>query len=754
MSVDPRARAARPPATRRASALRAVAVAIAYLAFAALPCTAAAGTYWWSGTPTAGSNGFAFTSADQPWWNPWGGHCESRGATIPAGNPCVFTWTVPAGLDARGGSISGTYKQANPAFEQRNVVECNGTTTLQGTAAVQSFTRSWPDMCGYLNLWLLTPSAATAVSAGSQYFTADSFGIELVDPTNPTIGIVSVPSGWRAPADACIRSALADSGSGLVAATATHVESGATLDSASWASASIVTGVTSAERSACVGARGTGVHTIRISAADRSGNGATRDQQVAVDASAPSIRPLTIDGEVVVDGFVVRGSRAGYRPAIEVGASDPHAGVAAVELRLDGAPVPLVDGAWHPDADLALGRHVLTVRATDAVGNAAASTTTIDVVDDVAPAFTIDAPGASGGNEPVLDLTARDDRSGIDPASWTVLVDGEVLAIGSATNRLLAPVGSLVDGPHEIRIRVADAAGNVATTDLTYLADSGDDLPELGAPTGMRVVRSPQRVEEGGNYRVVAIAARAGRPVDGTFELRSGDRVLASGSSTPTGVVDLAARIDVAAPLHLHAPAGSGIDAARITYEFVEAPPAVDPDPAPDGGGARPQLPGGTTTIVQLHPALGLPGAAAGAVAGGGPPRDVVYYVDGIAYWNGLPLAESGAPMDRTPPTWRLTLRAERAGSVRRAGRIALRLWTSELSVLTIEPAGAPRRVSANPRRTLRTIHVRYGARSALGRRIQRARPGSIVPVRMRVVATDRNENRSRPRWVTIRVRV
>jgi hypothetical protein len=61
---------------------------------------------------------------------------------------------------------------------------------------------------------------------------------------------------------------------------------------------------------------------------------------------------------------------------------------------------------------------------------------------------------------------------------------------------------------------------------------------------------------------------------------------------------------------------------------------------------------------------------------------------------------------------------------------------------------------SHKPNRKLRTIHVRIDCRRVLGRRIQAARPGSTVVVRMRVVVTDKHENATAPRTMTLRVKV
>jgi hypothetical protein len=130
-----------------------------------------------------------------------------------------------------------------------------------------------------------------------------------------------------------------------------------------------------------------------------------------------------------------------------------------------------------------------------------------------------------------------------------------------------------------------------------------------------------------------------------------------------------------------------------------------------------------------------------------------VYYVGNVPYWNGLPLAESGAPLDRVAPTWKLTLVQHRAGTVRRMRRIAFRVWTSEMAVMSFTPTGSVRRTTISPRRQRRTAFITIARGSKLDRRIRAARPGAIVRVRIRVVATDKNENRSFPKTMTFRVR-
>lgn len=729
-----------------------------------VPSIAAAGSYHWSGTPAAGTNGFSWSSADQPYWNPWStGRCESRGTTIAAGNPCILAWHVPAGLDAKSGSISGTYKQANPNFEQHNVVECNGTTVLQGTATERAFSRAWPDMCSYLSITLKTPTVATSVSAASQFFDATNLTVDLEDPSVPSLNILSGHEGWKGPGGACIRYGFADSGSGINAVSLTNVSTGQLIDAPSYATGAIVTGVVQTDRSPCMAAPGTGAYVIRVAAVDKSGNGTHHDVVVSFDTTAPALGVPTADGSEIQDGRAFRGSRDEYRPAFTVAASDANSGLASVQMIVDGAVVANA-ASWTPSSNLAPGTHTITIRAVDAVGNQSTVSRTFTVVDDVVPAISVASPAAAGGSEPVLDVSATDDSSGVAPATWTVLVNGVTLVATSATARLQVDVGYLVDGTHELLVTVADHAGNTATERRSYTVDSGEVQPP--SLSGLFVLQAPDRVAEGSRHQIRAIAVQDGRPVSGRFELHAGDAVLASADAARSGIITLDVTIGVAGPLRLIPPQDSKLDPVDLRYEFV--PTVVDPCiAAPLSTGCSDSTTSttttNTTTIIHVPgPAASAPPAAAGGGAAQPRPAEMlspypsnaIYYINGKPFWNGLPLAESGAPNDRTPPRWRLSVRAERAGSVKRSSRLALRLWTSEMTVLAIQPRGAARRVSVNPRRKLRTIHVRIDRRSVLGRRIASARPGTKLRVSLRITATDKNENRAKPKWVHLRIRV
>ena len=953
-----------------------------------LPRTAHAGSYWWNGTPSAGSNGFSWEQSGG--YSAWSGgnRCESAPAAIPTSGYCNLRWTVPANLDALAGSIGGSYRHNNANFEQRNIVEGAGTTTLQGDATVRGYTRQWPDMGGWLAIQLINTGAPQTVSGGTQWFDASSFSINLVDPHAPVLNILAGHGGWHGAGGACIRYGHADAGSGINAVHLANVSTGEYHDAPSFASAAITTGVHQTDRTICVGPPGTGTYTFRAAVSDKSGNYAEDLFSVAFDVTAPTVSEITSGGTVVANGRTWRGSTApGYSPTFRIDHADAHSGVASVQTFLDGAHV--ANAAQYTAANLAAGAHSIRFRVVDAMGNETNVTRTFAVVDDVAPTLTVASPGAGGGTEPVLDAGATDDRSGIDASTWAVTVDGAPLVATTTTTRLHAAIGALVDGAHVIVVTIRDGSGNVTTRTIDYAAESGDDIPNPTCMTCVftwRVPTADTEVHEGEELRIGAVLARHGRPVSGTVEIRSGDATLASQPIAPSGAVDIPVRIMVPGPLTIVPPVGSGLAPVEFTYRFIadRTPPelavaspgasggnspvldvratdvqsgidastwTVLVDGAPlvassatarlqaqvgylvdgrhtivvsvadtrgnrasteltydaDGGDDIPNptsmtgifvysAPTATTRVehgtaitvgamfikhgrpvagraelrttsatltgadisstggaelratiqaagpLVLHgptgvglepvsiqyayvaqaqpPATTTPdctatpkpagcttgdgggggndggnggdgsGGSGGAGGAGGAngsngtngtngqpgaannlalppgctvsnhgacPRNIVYYltVDGrqVPFWNGLPLSESGAALDTVAPQWRLQLVQQRAGAVRRTCKVTFRMWSTELAIVNALPIGAKNRTSVVPRRAWRALHLQLDRRSTLCAQLRRVRAGRTMLVRVRVIATDKNENRSFPRTVAFRVR-
>ncbi|MCW2971999.1 MAG: hypothetical protein JWN72_272, partial [Thermoleophilia bacterium] len=381
---------------------------------------------------------------------------------------------------------------------------------------------------------------------------------------------------------------------------------------------------------------------------------------------------------------------------------------------------------------------------TDAVGNSAVLDRTIVIGDDVAPVIEVASPSADGNPNPVLDVTAVDDFSGLDTPTWTVTVDGEVLVAASETSRIQAAIGLLADGVHTIQVTIADKAGNVGTKTISYVADSGPDVPQLpeGFITGIYVFGAPTTSTPGETHRFRAVMVKNGRPVTGRAEIREGNDTIASKELEANGTVDMAITINkLRTELTYNGPSGVGLLPKTMIVDC----------PACAGGGTKnPALPSANGTTGPARES----GCADPLACTRTYPPNLVYYLGSIPMWNGVPLAESGADLDRVAPGWKLTLVQHGPGVFRRSRKLTLKLWTNEFSTVSLLPIGAKNRVTISPRRKTRAIQLEIGAATALGRKLKAAKPGVLIPIRLRVVASDRRGNRSAAKTVTFRVRV
>ncbi|MCW2928258.1 MAG: hypothetical protein JWM86_2226 [Thermoleophilia bacterium] len=806
---------------RRVTARALLLLALWALALGA-PSTSHAADYWVSlssarGEIAPGVNGFTLHASGGP-FNAYANHCQADPGSYVAGAYCKLRFNVPAGLTAgavgNGGIARGDFRTANDFAILRSERPGGNPAGVTDSPGDGAFNHGWQVLGPYVEIGLRCNGASTATSA-SNWFHINSFDVLLHDPSAPTIShVVAGSGGWNGPGCLGHSYAWSDSGSQVASMALVNVSTGATVDG--WASSTNgpTTGYGTAVDTGCIPAPGTGTYAFRTIATDRAGNGATHDFSVAFDTTAPTAGAPSLGGAALEDGAVI-GASHGYRPAITwPGVGDAHSGLSSIRTLVDGADVAHARTGdvvrLAPTSHLSLGQHVVQLVVRDAVGNQTVVARTIVVRDEVAPTITVASPNASGGSEPVLDVSAADDHAGLAPTSWTVKVNGATLVASSTGARLQANVGFLVDGTHQIEVSIADQAGNVARQVIEYHADSGDGLPDAPGMTGLFVFSSPDVVEEGSGYHVRGIAVRDGRPVTGRVELRTGPLAIASQQVAASGAFDLDATIAVAGPLLLYPPAGSGLDVVELRYVFH--PKVVDPcaatprpascDPAPircdpplvlEAGTCRQPVGGGTGTGTGGTGGTGGSGSGSGASGGAGSgaggstggsgatgsggsgaagsglpggagapgmngdgsyPRNVVYYVGNVPYWNGVPLAESGAPLDKVAPSWRMAIVQRPAGTVRRTRRIAFRLWSSEMAVMSFSPTGSVTRTTISPRRQSRTMLVAIAPSSRLGRTLARARRGSLVTVRVRVIATDKNENRSFPRVVTFRVRV
>jgi MYXO-CTERM domain-containing protein len=166
--------------------------------------------------------------------------------------------------------------------------------------------------------------------------------------------------------------------------------------------------------------------------------------------------------------------------------SSPEAG-ATFECSLDGA-------AFTSCSDpvtftgLSDGAHTLQVRARDAAGTVDASPASYSwTVDTVAPAVPVVASPAPGST--VDTLTPAITGSAEPNSTVTVIIDGTevgTVRADASGNWSYTPTTPLTTGPHEVRVRATDEAGNSSPTTApsTFTVVQDTSAPETNITSG------------------------------------------------------------------------------------------------------------------------------------------------------------------------------------------------------------------------------------------------------------------------------
>jgi len=245
---------------------------------------------------------------------------------------------------------------------------------------------------------------------------------------------------------------------------------------------------------------GDGYHRLHVEADDMAGNASVPvDVDFTMDATPPVI---TITG--VTDGLLTRGS---LTPVVTV--TDAHPGLSTTLL--DGNP--FVSGTLVA----AEGIHSLRVDATDALGNAASPAIVGFTIDRTTPVISVNgvADGCVYYNPVTITFAATDAHLGPPP---TATLDGAAFASGGNASGI---------GTHALIVTAADAAGNTATTSLTFRIDAIDATLAVSLDSRPRVLvglncggqpASCQNTQAG---FLLSVLAGAGIPYDVALDTRT-----------------------------------------------------------------------------------------------------------------------------------------------------------------------------------------------------------------------------------------
>ncbi|MCW2920493.1 MAG: Micrococcal nuclease (thermonuclease)-like protein [Thermoleophilia bacterium] len=559
---------------------------IALLAVLAIPTTSWAGSYWAGlradrGEVQSGVNGFSWHSHGGS-FNKYGSHCEALPGSYIAGAYCILRFNVPAGLTAGaasgGGIARGDFRTANDNFVLRSERPNGNPNNVVDSPGDGAFNHGWGALGSYVDVGLRT-TAATSTNATTNWFHINTIDILLNDPSAPVIRNVSAAGGaWKGPGCTALNYAWGDDGSQLWSTSLTNLSTGAGVHgwNATPSMTVVQSGVPTASFDTCLPAQPTGTYTYRTSATDRSGNPASYDFNITFDTTLPTLGEPTFAGAPIGDGATITTS---YRPNFSWTIGDAHSGVASIQARIDGTPVPanVHGGTATTDlvADLSMADHTISMTVTDAVGNTTTRTQRVRVADATKPVITVNLPSRNGGNTPMLDVSAVDDRSGIAPVSWAVFVNAQPVVVASAGDRLQAELGYLVDGTHTIEVRVADRAGNGTVLQMNYTAQGNSLVNELPGIHGLYVLEAPATFEAGTMARIRAAAVKHGRPLAGMrAEIHQGAATIAGKPIAQDGTVDIAVTVNAAGPLTLTVN-GSGMPDQTIEFRFVPKPEAA-----------------------------------------------------------------------------------------------------------------------------------------------------------------------------------
>ncbi|WP_380179373.1 Ig-like domain-containing protein [Kalamiella sp. sgz302252] len=266
-----------------------------------------------------------------------------------------------------------------------------------------------------------------------------------------------------------------------------------------------------------------GKYDITVTATDAGGNQTTSRTPITIDTAAPALTVSPISGD-------------GYLNAAEHAADLSVAGTAdagsAVVVTLNGATYNAVadeGGNWSvsvPAADVGAlpdGAYSVNVQATDSAGNTTATTQPLQVVAAAAsqPTITV-APftgdGVLDGAEKDLNQLVTGTTTNVQ-AGQTVTVTlnggqytGTVQADGSWS--VLVPAAAyyeLPDGPQNLTVNVADAAGNTATASSGYTIDDTFSAIAIGVISDDNAISAAEAQNPlviHGSTRFVAFGAR------------------------------------------------------------------------------------------------------------------------------------------------------------------------------------------------------------------------------------------------------
>ena len=530
-------------------ALSVVTVALA----ASLPAagsTAQAADYTVRLTSTSGSHWSTYGSG--PFIVSPGRVASGKGTFAPGNYRSWRAQVVGAGSRIVGGRVRVGVTTPNGPMRGRIVVGTGNSPVVvheeYGTGAVEKSIPGGPH--DWVQFDISSTGSITTSSPSQDHVDLQFVELVLRDEVPPALSALSLPDpgAWHA-ATTCIPFAirLTDQGGGLLRSQVRRAGDGAIVTTLGTTQVeSPKPGPTEQHLTDCIapGERGHGDTTFIATAWDVSGVARELAFTVRADHRPPTIAGGPADGARLTSAT----------PTLSFDVSDEGSGLAGVSATIDGAPVAVTSSAGTTTlrhGALAIGSHVVAIAASDATGNATRVERRITIADDTPPELAVTSPGARGEATVQLAARAQDDMSGIDPASWSVLVDGSPAAFTVDGDSITGRLGPLAAGSHRIEVAVRDRAGNPTRDARTYYvvpppapvsAPVAAPAPTAATPppgrSGAFVVDKPRSALRFGQVATVSIhVLRDGTPVAGQrVTSRRDGRELATAITDAKGV--------------------------------------------------------------------------------------------------------------------------------------------------------------------------------------------------------------------------
>lgn len=357
---------------------------------------------------------------------------------------------------------------------------------------------------------------------------------DSVAPTAEILHELNTPNWYSA--DACVpyNMRFTDQGSGIGSIELKSLSTGhqVLLDEPQLVE-STRPGPTERAVSGCISpeARRHGDNTILATVRDVSGIERKLGFNVRADHEFPSVSSWSIAEAEKIQSL---------DPAISFDVSDTGSGIASIEALLDGTVAPItIQGSrvTIQHEPLKIGTHEVAITVVDGAGNSSRFNRAFHLVDLTPPSILLTSPGARGDSSISIIAEASDAMSGVNPSTWSLLIDDAQSAFTIENSQLRSTINDLEVGSHNIKISVYDNAGNRGSITHTYTVP----IPPPPPPSAQAQAAPPER---SGTFLIDSprSAVAFGRSATVTVQvIREGDPVTGQRVTVRRDTVELAA---------------------------------------------------------------------------------------------------------------------------------------------------------------------------------------------------------------------